>query len=167
MWPGNLVWSDLEAIRRLWPHRLIVKGLVRVADILRAADLGVDAVIVSNHGGNKLDCMPASLDLLAQATLFASKRIPLLFDGGIRRGSDVLKAIAIGAEFCFVGRATLYGVVGGGRFGAEQAIEILRSEVAYVQAMIGCPTLDDVNRTMLAHPIDYSCGADRYKWCPT
>lgn len=152
MWPATLAWSDLEAIRQLWPGRLIVKGLVHIADILRAADLGIDGVIVSSHGGNKLDCMAASIDLLAQVAPFVGGRISLLFDGGIRRGSDVLKAIALGAEFCFAGRATLYGVVSGGKTGAERAIDIIRNEAAYVQAMIGCPKLDDVNRAMLFAP---------------
>ncbi|TBR29117.1 MAG: alpha-hydroxy-acid oxidizing protein [Reyranella sp.] len=149
MWPATLAWSDLEEIRRLWPGRLIVKGLVHIADILHAANLGIDGVIVSSHGGNKLDCMAASIDLLAQAAPFVSDRISLLFDGGIRRGSDMLKAIALGAEFCFVGRATLYGVVAGSKTGAERAIDIIRDEAAYVQAMIGCPKLDDVSRAML------------------
>lgn len=153
LWPpANLVWSDVERIRALWPGKLVVKGLGDAADILQAVEIGADAVTISNHGGNKLDCMLASIDSLAMAKAAVGDRLPLLFDGGIRRGSDVLKALAVGATFCFVGRATLYGVAAGGLAGATRALDILADELAHTQAMIGCSTLDAV-RPELAVPI--------------
>jgi (S)-mandelate dehydrogenase len=150
--PSNQTWKDLERIRALWPGKLVVKGLEHAADALQAAELGVDAITVSNHGGVKLDCMRAAIDALPQVTNAVGHRIPVFFDGGIRRGPNVLVALCLGARFCFVGRATLYGVMAGGRAGADRAIQILREEVSHTMAMIGCPTIEQLGREFLVQP---------------
>lgn len=145
-WANTQTWRDLDRIRAFWKGPLVVKGLVHGDDVTRAVQAGADAVTISNHGGNKLDCMEATLDVLARIrpTLGADKH--LFFDGGIRRGSDLVAATALGADFCFTGRATIYGVAAGGRRGAQRAIDILQSDLAYTMAMVGCRSVPDITR---------------------
>lgn len=142
VWPHNLLWHEIEAIRKVWPGKLILKGLCHIVEIQRAQTLGVDAIIVSNHGGNKLDSMHATLDMLVEAR--PAVGLPLLLDGGIRTGSDVFKAVALGARFCFVGRAALYAIAAAGQAGAERLCQILGEELHYTQAMTGCPNLRSI-----------------------
>jgi (S)-mandelate dehydrogenase len=137
--PSIQTWKEVERIRRLWRGRLVIKGLVDADDVRRAHDCGADAVAVSNHGGNKLDVMPAAIDSLRAVTRAREPALPLFFDGGIRKGAHILVALALGARFAFAGRATLYGVVAGGTAGALRAIEILKDEIARTLALIGCP----------------------------
>lgn len=149
-WPGNQAWTDLERVRRMWPGKLVVKGLVHPDDVRQAAELGADAVTVSNHGGNKLDCMQGSVDALRAIKASVGERIPLFLDGGIRRGSDLAAALALGAGCCFIGRAALYGVAAGGLAGGHRAVEIIAKELAYTMAMIGCPRVADIGPGVLA-----------------
>ena len=151
-WPPNLLWTDIERIRAHWPGKLVLKGLLHPDDVAEAYRRGADAVTVSNHGGNRLDVLPASIDCLAAARDAAPAGATLLFDGGIRRGSDVLKAVALGADFCFLGRAFLYAVSAGGRAGGMRAVEILRNELTYAQAMLGHAELASVGRDVLFAP---------------
>jgi L-lactate dehydrogenase (cytochrome)/(S)-mandelate dehydrogenase len=151
-WPPNLLWTDIKQIRSLWPGKLVIKGLLHPPDIAQAYEAGADAVTVSNHGGNKLDFLPASVDCLIDARCAAPESAPLFLDGGIRRGSDIVKAIALGADFCFLGRAFLYGVSAGGQAGAERAVTILQNELSYAQAMLGCADLQSVEREMIFAP---------------
>jgi L-lactate dehydrogenase (cytochrome)/(S)-mandelate dehydrogenase len=147
-WLGNQTWRDLDRVRRLWPGTLVVKGLVHPDDAQAALQAGADAVTVSNHGGNKLDRMRASIEDLPDVVAGVAERVggdaPILFDGGIRRGSDIVMAAALGARLSFVGRAALYGVGAGGLEGALRAIDILRSGLACTMAMIGCKTVSDI-----------------------
>lgn len=147
---ANSLWSDVDRLRQLWPGKLVIKGLVHPKDVVRAAAAGADAVTVSNHGGNKLDCMPAALDSLLAVRSGYPAGIPVLFDGGVRRGSDMLIARALGADFCFVGRPTLYGVIAGGRAGARRALEILADGLTHTMAMAGCRTIADIGPCCLA-----------------
>lgn len=149
VWPPNLVWSDIERIRSVWPGKLVIKGLMDPADVAKAYDVGADAVSLSNHGGNKLNIMPATVDCLQAARDAVPPDGTLFLDGGIRRGSDVAKALALGADFCFLGRAFLYGVATGGRDGAERAAEIIRNELSYTMAMLGCADVDAVTSDRL------------------
>ena len=142
--PTVETWADVERLRRLWPGRYVIKGLVEPADARRALDLGADAVTVSNHGGNKLDRMAAAIDSLPIVAPAVKGIAPLLFDGGIRRGTDLLAALALGADFCFLGRATLYGVIAGGAAGAHRAIAILQDELARALALVGCPDIAEI-----------------------
>ena len=145
-WVSNQTWRDLDRVRKLWKGALVVKGLVHPGDVLRAAQAGADAVTISNHGGNKLDCMQGALDSLVNVRKAAGPNVRLFFDGGIRRGSDLIVAKALGADHCFIGRATIYGTAAGGLQGAKRAIDILQTDLAYTMAMIGCRTAADLPR---------------------
>lgn len=149
-WLGPQAWADLDRIRRLWSGPLVVKGIVHPADAVAAFDAGADAVTVSNHGGNKLDCMPSSLASLIAVRQAVGPDRAVFFDGGIRKGSDIVVARALGADFCFVGRATLYGVAAAGAAGARRAVQLLREELAYTLTMCGCASLAEVTHGLLA-----------------
>ena len=143
-WCNAQTWHDLDNIRNIWKGPLVVKGLVHPDDVERAVAAGADAVTVSNHGGNKLDCMQGCLDSMAQVRASVGPKVRLFFDGGIRRGSDLIVAKALGADHCFLGRATIYGVTAGGLRGAKRAIDILQSELSYTMAMIGTRLTSDI-----------------------
>lgn len=146
IWPKNLQWDDIERIRKLWPGKLVLKGLCDPDEVVRAREVGADAVTISNHGGNKLDCVPAAIDLLSMVRPIIGPSFPLFVDGGIRRGSDVLTALALGADFCFLGRPALYGLAAGGRVGARRVFDILSEELRYTQAMVGCRDCKSIER---------------------
>ncbi len=136
--PSVQTWEDLEAVRRRWPGRLLLKGIQHPDDAVRAIDAGVDGIIVSNHGGKVFDRLPSPVETLPAIKAVARGRAAVMFDGGIRRGSDIAAARCLGADFVFVGRATLYGVAAAGAAGAAKAIAILRDELTMTLAMIGC-----------------------------
>ncbi|MDQ0137748.1 isopentenyl diphosphate isomerase/L-lactate dehydrogenase-like FMN-dependent dehydrogenase [Neorhizobium galegae] len=144
-------WQDLETLRKAWPGNLVVKGLVRAEDAERAIEFGADAVTISNHGANKLDNMSAAIDSLMDVKSRLRSDCLVFFDGGIRRGSDILAAYASGAAFCFTGRAFLYGVAAGGRRGVEKAYPILQDELLYAMAMSGCHTPAAATADLLLH----------------
>jgi len=148
----NLTWDDLRVLRKLWPHPLIVKGILHPEDARLAADCGADGVIVSNHGGRNLDSSPASIDVLPQIADAVGHRLTVLIDSGFRRGSDVVKALALGAKAVLIGRPTLYGVAAGGEEGAARAIGIFRDEIDRTMALIGCRSIDELTRDRLIMP---------------
>lgn len=148
----SLTWEDLKALRRIWPHRLIVKGILRAQDAVLAADCGADGVIVSNHGGRAVDSTMAPIEVLPSVLEAAGKRLTVMVDSGFRRGADVVKALALGAAAVLIGRATLYGTAVAGEAGAARAIEIYRDEIDRVLALIGCPGVSALNRDYLAKP---------------
>ena len=137
--PAPQSWQDVETFRRLWPGKFVIKGLMHPADAVRAAECGVDGVIVSNHGARQLDQAPSPVEVLPAIKAAAGDRLTLMFDSGVRRGADVVIAWCLGARFVFVGRATLYGAVAGGTAGASRALDILRGEIDLVMGQIGCP----------------------------
>ena len=136
--PGVPLWSDIELLRGMWPGKLVIKGILHPSDAERAAQLGVDGIILSNHGGRQLDRAPSPVDVLGTIVAAVGTRLTVMLDGGIRRGSDILVALSLGAKFVFVGRATLYGAAAGGLTGVTRAIDILRDEVDANQRQIGC-----------------------------
>ena len=138
---GNLTWKEIENFRKLWPRTLILKGIMRPDDAIRAAELGVDGLMVSNHGARQLDRAPSPLDVLPAIDAAVGDRMTLMLDGGVRRGTDVLIALCLGAKFVFLGRPTLYGTIAGGQAGAAKAVDILQREIDLVLTQIGCPTL--------------------------
>ncbi len=142
--PSSQTWQDFEAYRRLWPGKLVVKGVMHLEDARRLAEMGVDGIMVSNHGGRQLDRSASPLEVLLPIAQAVGSRVTVMFDSGIRRGSDVVIARALGARFCFVGRATLYGCAAGGVKGAKRAIDILRDEIDRALAQLGCPTFDQL-----------------------
>jgi L-lactate dehydrogenase (cytochrome) len=153
----TLTWKDLDWLRRLWPRPLAIKGIMNAEDARRAVDAGVDAVIVSNHGGRQLDGLPAAVDILPEVVDAVGERTQVILDGGVRRGSDVVKAVALGARACMIGRPYLYGLGAAGQPGAEMAINLLRVEIARVLTLLGRPRLADLDRSALrlaANPVE-------------
>lgn len=146
---ASVNWDDVKELRRRWPNRLVLKGVLSRDDALLAADHGVDAVIVSNHGARNFDAAPASIEVLPEIVDAVAHRMTVIFDGGIRRGSHVLKAMAIGAHCAMIGRATLYGAAAGGKPGAARALEILREEIGTSMAMLGVNSLAELDRDTL------------------
>src|SRR5215469_4471364 len=142
-------WRDLERYRRLFPRPLVVKGILNPADALRAAEIGVEGIIVSNHGGRQLDQAPASLDVLPAIKAAVGDRLTVMLDSGVRRGADILIALCLGAQFVFFGRPTLYGAIVGGLPGVKKAISIFRDEIDLVMGQIGCPSLDQIGPDFL------------------
>jgi isopentenyl diphosphate isomerase/L-lactate dehydrogenase-like FMN-dependent dehydrogenase len=141
MTTDSLTWEDLKVLRKLWPHALIVKGILRPQDAQLAADCGADGVLVSNHGGRAVDSTPAPIDVLPRVVDAVGNKMTVLVDSGFRRGADVVKGLALGAKAVLVGRATLYGTAVAGQAGAARAIEIYRDEIDRMLALIGCPDL--------------------------
>ncbi len=146
---ATIDWDDVARLRDSWPRRLLLKGILDPADVERAVRLGCDGVVLSNHGGRQLDACVASLEVLPEIARAFGDKITLLVDGGFRRGSDIAKAIALGAHAVMIGRATLYGVAAGGEAGASHAIEILRSELDRVLGQLGCRSLAELSPSML------------------
>ncbi len=139
----SLGWPDLRRLREHWRGRLVLKGLLCVEDVRQARAAGVDGVVVSNHGGRQLDGAVAPLRMLPALAAEAGS-MALALDGGVRRGSDVLKALALGASMVFLGRPMLYAAVAGGQAGVQRAIELLRAEIDRNLALLGCKALDEL-----------------------
>jgi L-lactate dehydrogenase (cytochrome)/(S)-mandelate dehydrogenase len=146
---GVLDWSVIEKFRKLWPRTMVLKGIMRPDDAVRAADLGVDGLIVSNHGARQLDRAPAPLDVLPAIDAAVGERMTLMLDSGVRRGSDALIALCLGAKFVFLGRPTLYGLVAGGEAGAGKAVSILQREIDLTLAQLGCPEITQLGPDFL------------------
>ena len=149
-WDAGFDWDGLKRIRDRWPRKMLVKGILREDDALRLAAMGVDAVVVSNHGGRQLDGAIASLDALPAIVRAAGSRLSVLVDGGVRRGVDVVKALALGAEAVMLGRATLYGASAAGEAGAARAIEILRDELVRAMQLSGVRSMREIGPELLA-----------------
>jgi isopentenyl diphosphate isomerase/L-lactate dehydrogenase-like FMN-dependent dehydrogenase len=139
--PGSLTWDDIRAIRSRWSAPLLVKGIMHPADALSAVNCGADGVVISNHGGRSLDSAPATLDVLPRIVDAIGDKATVLLDGGIRRGTDVAKALALGAQAVLMGRAPLWGIASAGEAGASHALAILISEIDRVMALTGCTSV--------------------------
>ena len=142
-------WDDLKRLRDLWPGKLVLKGVERPDDAARAADMGCDGVVVSNHGGRQLDGAAATLDALPGVAAAVNGRMAVLLDGGVRRGVDLLKARALGAQGVLTGRATLFGVMAGGEAGARHALGILASEYERAMRLCGVRSTAEVGPELL------------------
>jgi L-lactate dehydrogenase (cytochrome) len=145
----SIAWADLAWFRSLWPGPLVLKGVLSPADARRAADHGVDGLVVSNHGGRQLDGTPASVEALPEIVDAVGDRVEVLLDGGVRRGADVVRALALGARAVMVGRPYLYGLGAGGAAGVRRALEILAGEVDQTLALVGVPRVADLDRTVV------------------
>ena len=132
------VWRDFEDIRRRWPGKLVIKGVMHPDDARRAVELGADGVLVSNHGGRQLDLAPSPLEVLPAIRAALDPAIAVLFDSGVRRGSHVVAAMCLGADFVFAGRAMLYGAIAGREAGAARAIALLKREIDLQMGQMGC-----------------------------
>ena len=142
-------WDALHGLRDRWPRKLIVKGITRPDDALRLAAMGVDAIVVSNHGGRQLDGAPATADALPAVVKAIGTRLPVLVDGGVRRGVDIVKARALGAQGVLVGRATLFGALAGAEAGAARALDILRDEFVRSMQLCGVQNVDAITGDLL------------------
>jgi isopentenyl diphosphate isomerase/L-lactate dehydrogenase-like FMN-dependent dehydrogenase len=147
---SGMTWDDIGRLREFWPGKFIVKGILRPEDALLAIEHGADGIVVSNHGGRNLDSSVASIDALPDIVAAVAGRATVLFDSGIRRGSDIAKALALGADSVLVGRATLYGVAAGGQRGAEHALEILWSELRKTMVYVGCIDVSELTPDIFA-----------------
>jgi L-lactate dehydrogenase (cytochrome) len=148
----TLSWKDVEWVRGVWPGKLILKGILDVEDARTAAKTGASALVVSNHGGRQLDGAPSSISALPKIVDAVGAEIEIMFDGGIRSGQDVLRALAFGARSCMIGRSYIYGLGAGGEAGVAKAIEILRKELDVSLALCGGKSIGDIDRRMIAPP---------------
>jgi 4-hydroxymandelate oxidase len=146
---ADVTWKDIEWLRSFVTVPLLLKGVLNPGDASAAVDLGCDGIIVSNHGGRSLDTVPASIDALPAIHKRVGKRIPLILDGGIRRGIDVFKALAFGASAVMIGRPYLYGLAAGGALGVARIVEILRTELEMTMGLAGCPRLSQISADFL------------------
>jgi L-lactate dehydrogenase (cytochrome) len=147
----TMTWKDIEWIRSIWPGKIVLKGILDVEDAKIAAATGVSAIVVSNHGGRQLDGAPSSIAALPAIADAVGDAVELLFDGGIRTGADVLRALALGAHACLIGRAYVYGLGAGGAAGVTKAIEILRKELDVAMALTGTTSVNHVGREVISN----------------
>jgi (S)-mandelate dehydrogenase len=142
-------WQDVARLRERWRGRLVLKGILSAEDARRAVELGADGIVLSNHGGRQLDSTISGVELLPAVAAELRDRTTLLVDGGFRRGSDILKAVALGAHAVMIGRATLYGLAAGGEAGVAHALTLLRAEMQRSMTLLGCRNMAEVNRQLV------------------
>jgi L-lactate dehydrogenase (cytochrome) len=145
-----LSWKDVEWVRSLWPGKLILKGILDVEDAKIAAQTGAAALVVSNHGGRQLDGAPSSISALPKIVEAVGSQTEVMFDGGIRTGQDVLRALALGARSCMIGRSYIWGLGAGGENGVAKAIDILAKELDVSMALTGTKSVRDIDRGIIA-----------------
>ena len=148
----SLSWSDIGWFRERWAGNIVIKGIQTVDDALIAADEGIDAIALSNHGGRQLDGAPASIELVAPVADAVGDRIEIICDGGIRRGSDIVKAVALGATACMAGRPYLYGLGAGGERGVDHALDLLERGFRRTMSLNGCASVDELTPELIRRP---------------
>jgi (S)-mandelate dehydrogenase len=146
---SRLSWHDIERIRKRWPGKLVLKGLLCIEDARRSVEVGADGIVLSNHGGRQLDSCVSGVELLPAVASELGERLTVIVDGGFRRGSDVLKAVALGADAVMIGRAALYGLAAGGEAGACHALGIFRSEMERAMMLLGCGSFGELGRHLI------------------
>jgi isopentenyl diphosphate isomerase/L-lactate dehydrogenase-like FMN-dependent dehydrogenase len=154
VWNASITWDDVKELRRLWPGPLIVKGVQDHRDALAAAESGADAIVLSNHGGRVLDSSPPPILALPRVLDTVGKRIAVIVDSGFRRGTDVVKALALGANAVMLGRAPLHGTAAAGEAGGKRALAIYREEIDRVLGLLGSPTIADLTPGHVVMPKD-------------
>jgi L-lactate dehydrogenase (cytochrome) len=147
----SLNWKDVEWIRSIWPGKLVLKGILDVEDAREAAKTGAQALVVSNHGGRQLDGAPSSAEMLPKIVDAVGAQMEIMFDGGIRSGQDVVRALALGAKSCMIGRAFAHGLGAGGEAGVAKAIDIIRNELSVTMGLCGVNTIAEIDGHVLAH----------------
>ncbi|PYT73698.1 MAG: alpha-hydroxy-acid oxidizing protein [Acidobacteria bacterium] len=152
-----VTWADLRWIRKVWTGPIVVKGILTAGDARRAVDEGAAAVVVSNHGGRQLDSVSATIRALPEVVSAVHGRTEVLMDGGVRRGSDIVKAICLGARAVLVGRAYAYGLGAAGKAGVTRALEILRADIERTLRLLGCPSVATLDRSYVEVPHAWEC----------
>jgi isopentenyl diphosphate isomerase/L-lactate dehydrogenase-like FMN-dependent dehydrogenase len=145
----KLSWEDVHRLRDVWPGKLIIKGIMREDDARLAVAHGADAIVVSNHGGRSMDSAPATLEVLPGIAAAVGDKVTVLVDSGVRRGSDIVKCLALGAKGVLTGRATLYGVGAGGEAGASKALAVLKDEMRRTMAYVGCQRVSEITNDVI------------------
>lgn len=156
----SVTWKDIEWLKSITKLPVLLKGIVRGDDAKRAVECGVAGIVVSNHGGRQLDTAPATIEVLREVVEAVDGRVEVFVDGGIRRGTDVVKAIALGAKAVLVGRPILWGLVNGGGDGVAQVLDILRSEIDQAMALCGCTSVNDIGFDLIGERVvvkEFSC----------
>lgn len=150
MFDPSFCWDDIRRFRDLWPRKLLLKGVLRADDAERAVAAGIDGIVLSNHGGRQLDGAISGIEALPEVVRAVGGRVSILVDGGVRRGSDIAKAVALGAEGVILGRAPVYGLAAGGKPGVARAIAILADELDRTLALTGCPNIAALTSDLIA-----------------
>jgi (S)-mandelate dehydrogenase len=151
---AGLSWDDLSWLRQMWPRQLLVKGILRADDAVRCIDAGADGVILSNHGGRQLGSCISPLEILAQTRRLTTA--PILIDSGFRSGSDIVKALALGANAVLLGRPALYALAAAGETGVNQVLALLADEIDRTLALIGCASISELSEQYLAGSLERS-----------
>src|SRR6266404_3442129 len=146
----SLSWKDVDWIRSIWPGKLILKGILDVEDANEAVKTGAQALVVSNHGGRQLDGAPSSIEALPEIVDAVGSRMEIMFDSGVRSGQDVMRALALGAKSCMIGRAYVHGLGGGGEAGVAKAIDLIRNELLTTMGLCGVNTIAEIDDHVLA-----------------
>ena len=149
MFEPTITWADIAWIRRHWPGKLLIKGVMTVGDAQRAADAGCDGIVLTNHGGRQLDYCVAPIEVLGEIAAAVGSRLTIVIDSGFRRGSDIAKALALGAHTVMIGRAALYGLAADGEPGVRRALELLAIELDRVLGQLGCRAVADLRPSLL------------------
>jgi (S)-mandelate dehydrogenase len=152
MFTPTLAWEDIAWVREHWPHKLLIKGVLTVADAQKAAELGCDGIVLTNHGGRQLDSCVAPIEVLPEIAAAVGGRLRVLIDSGFRRGTDIAKALALGADAVLLGRATLYGLAAAGEEGVGRALQMLSVELDRVLGQLSCRSVRDLGPHLLRGP---------------
>jgi isopentenyl diphosphate isomerase/L-lactate dehydrogenase-like FMN-dependent dehydrogenase len=158
---STVTWRDLTWIREIWNGPIVIKGVHTGDDARRAIDQGASAIVVSNHGGRQLDGVRATIRVLPEIIAAADDRVEVLLDSGVRRGSDVVKALCLGARAVLVGRAYAYGLAAAGGPGVSRALDILRADIIRTMKLLGCRSLADLNESFVDVPPEWLARSDR------
>lgn len=143
---ASVTWEDIAWLRSITKLPILIKGILTPEDAIRAVEAGIDGIVVSNHGARQLDFVPATISVLEEVVLAVGGRVPVLFDGGVRRGTDIFKALALGAKAVLIGRPVIYGLAARGEHGVRTVIQMLKDELELSMALAGCPSLKDIRR---------------------
>jgi 4-hydroxymandelate oxidase len=147
--PANLTWKDVEWLRSICRVPLLLKGVMSGEDAAQGIGSGADGIMVSNHGGRCLDTLPSTIEVLPEVVAAVAGKVPVIVDGGVRRGTDIVKALALGAAAVQIGRPYVYGLAIGGAAGVEHVIRILRKELLMAMCLLGCAKISDIDHRVL------------------
>ncbi|GMQ08079.1 hypothetical protein CsSME_00051976 [Camellia sinensis var. sinensis] len=154
----SLCWKDIDWLRSVTSLPILVKGVLTAEDAIKAMEIGVAGIVVSNHGARQLDYSPATITVLEEVVRAVGGKIPVLIDGGVRRGTDIFKALALGAQAVMIGRPVLYGLAAKGEYGVRSVIEMLKDELELTMALSGCPAVKDITRSHVRTEYDrFNC----------